>query len=1504
MSFTTLGLLSFEQLSTEFSTTAKHPSKDQWVSWTLLPLVTGHVLVGTDVTELHTAKRRAALLADVISSLDCDIWCVDEHGAMVHSSEEDGGLMEATSIDERLRLLNTAEDETKTCQFTANTAEGHTAAITTVKRMRGPPTHASGVARPLYQPLSGVSPLAITQPWAIVKDLAMTNDVIFYIMEISKTDPFKYRRFLFVNQAAASLVGVPIDDFYRDCNTWFDRIVVDTGRMFELRKNWFEDTSKMVLETSYGVRTESRGLRIVSIVNRKILDSSGRVVRVCGNARDITKERMTEKKLIETEGLFPTLVENVTDLMMIGHLDRECNFNVIYCNSNAANKIYGANAIELMSDSTFWRRHVDSRDWPTVKRLVDSFSLHDDDLTEYPLPYLTSEPELIYRIRRDDGGTVWVSDHTSFVLTENTGDELVVCVLRDISVIKELELSLEQTALRLSLIADAVDDGYWLMDISQYIPGSQVIPEIIFSNPSFNRLWEYPADATDVNTRAAKIVPADRSRILIDLFGFIEADPASWPTHSVEFTVILSSGVTRVFSDHWVRVSDSSSAPYIAGTIRDVTEAHQERQRLIYRNVVFSDICENINEVFWLISAEDPYRVLYVNHAYEKIWEHTPEDVYANGTLWLDKIVEEQRDHVRETLSKFLRGEGPYDMDYTINRSDGQRAVIHVIGCLIRDVSGKIVRAAGTANDVTLIRATERRLQESNTMFSLIGGYMEDPFWLMSTENPDNMHFVFVNSAFIRTFGQTPEDFYSDAFSLLKAVPESEHELIRNVIMNLRNGKPIQIDHHVTKPDGETVVVDVVGNPILDRSGKVYRACGMVRDITSRSKTETRLRRANERFNLIANNTDAVFWLLSYDTTMSELDDSSMTVLYVNETFERLWQLPIHLVYRNSMNMFITMHVEDRARIAESVAKFCREKQFFVENNYRLIRPDGSICYVNEKGRHVDFDGRYLRSCWITQDVTNLRLAEMAVNETQRKFVAIADTVDDVLWMAAPQVVTTGPTHALPIIHVNKAFESIFGITRDELYADGSIWMETIIDEHRAQVDEALTAWGRGEPLQCTFRIRVGSRPSALLTLKGKTAYDEAGNAKFSTGVFRDITELDNAYQERQILEDRMRQAQKLESLGVLAGGVAHDFNNLLMIIMANIDVIFNTVEDTGNFMDGREDSIVTDQLIEIRSAAQCATDLTHQMLAYCGKASFNLTVIQLNSLIESITSLLEVTVSKKAELVFHLNVDLPYIKVDVAQVRQVVMNLISNASEAIGDQDGRIVVSTGWAWCPKSFLISPDAVEGEYVMLEVSDTGCGMEEAVIKRIFEPFFTTKFTGRGLGMSAVMGSVRSHNGDIHVESVVGVGTTFTVLLPVGDGPEEGHPEPASAPEHWKGSGIVLLVDDEMSIRKVSRRMLHRIGFDAIEAADGAEAVSIFRERSHEISVVLLDMMMPVMDGAEAFPVLRGIDASVPVVLVSGYDESDATSRLVSGLAGFIQKPYTIKSLRNMLHKLLA
>ena len=475
------------------------------------------------------------------------------------------------------------------------------------------------------------------------------------------------------------------------------------------------------------------------------------------------------------------------------------------------------------------------------------------------------------------------------------------------------------------------------------------------------------------------------------------------------------------------------------------------------------------------------------------------------------------------------------------------------------------------------------------------------------------------------------------------------------------------------------------------------------------------------------------------------------------------------------------------------------------------------------------------------------------------------------------------------LVSANPAAERLLGYTQAELVG-GDIWDLIRADQQEAARNHArrLIAGESPGPWECTFRTKSGG---ALTVEVNSTVVHKDGKPVAVHGILRDATE-------RHRLEEQLRQAQKMEAVGRLAGGVAHDFNNLLTVILGNARLLQKTIRRHGLGYPDEVDAVL--------KAGEAAADLTRQLLYYSGKGQFLVEPVDLSDCMRSLGPLLRAAVPKSVEIRLELAPGLPAVESDRGQVKQIATNLVLNAAEAIGEEDAG-VVRLATRLQEVTGPDTRDSITGEYmpagvyVALEVSDTGCGMDAETTSRIFDPFFTTKFTGRGLGLPAVAGAVKAHGGGIELETSPGAGSRFCVLLPASSRRVE---PPPAATEGRSGSGGVLVVDDEVLVRNLILKALTNCGYEVFAAQDGREAIRVFEANADQIHAVVLDMSMPVLGGKPTLAALRERQAALPVVLMSGYTEEQALGDLPHGPdLAFLHKPFTIVELADAVSSVM-
>jgi PAS domain S-box-containing protein len=529
------------------------------------------------------------------------------------------------------------------------------------------------------------------------------------------------------------------------------------------------------------------------------------------------------------------------------------------------------------------------------------------------------------------------------------------------------------------------------------------------------------------------------------------------------------------------------------------------------------------------------------------------------------------------------------------------------------------------------------------------------------------------------------------------------------------------------------------------------------------------------------------------------------------------------------------------------------------------------------------------------RDVSDARRAEEALRTSERFCRRLAE--------ATPHAIFVFDVLDRRLDYASDRSESVVGWTPEALLAKGAAGVEELVHpDDRAKVPEMLHAWAAAaDDDVVTTELRVGASGAWRIVRAHVRPFARAadGRVRQVVGTVEDVSLSRREEEERRALATRVQGAQKMESLGVLAGGIAHDFNNLLTSILGNAGLALVRM---------RPSSPARPFVDQIQRAARRAADLTEQLLAYAGKGRYVVEPVEFASLVEEMTDLLRTVVAKDVRLVYRFGAGVPAVMGDATQLRQVVMNLITNASEACVGKGGDVVVSTFRVEVGPGDVVGIGSGEplapGGYVLLQVEDTGSGMDEPTLAKIFDPFFTTKMTGRGLGLAGVLGIVRSHHGAIRVRTELGRGSRFQVYLPVAERADT----PTSAvvrASRWRGSGTVLVVDDEEDVRNVAVAMLRDAGFDTVEASDGAEALERFREHRDRVVLVVLDLTMPRLDGVATLAALRAISPAAKVLVSSGYAEEEAMARFDSkaGPDGFLRKPYLLDEFRATVRKLV-
>ncbi len=888
----------------------------------------------------------------------------------------------------------------------------------------------------------------------------------------------------------------------------------------------------------------------------------------------------------------------------------------------------------------------------------------------------------------------------------------------------------------------------------------------------------------------------------------------------------------------------------------------------------FRDLAEQALDLIAELDGEG--RIRYANPSYESVLGYEPDRLL--GTSIFDLV---HPDDLEQTLAIFDGAIAREEADEAFCRvfaRDGSLRWMHSRGRPYRSATGEL-RIALASRDIidrldvhAALRASERRFRALVETANC--GIVESAL---------DGRIKFTNRAFADMLGIEPEDLVGRGLWEFHHDPDERARVRKALAGGLpHRPEPVRRLHWLSGASGFPLAVEVDWNYRTDDDGEVTGLVTIVTDVTRREQADAALAESHRFIERLADTSPTMICVF-------DLRDHSLS--YANSRIHAIMGWRVDDLRAFGGRIFTELiHPEDQRIVARLLSNALRASDDVVSSaEYRVRHADGDWRWV-----HAHFavfsrneDGRPVEILSTQVDVTERRVVEDALRAQEARFRLIAESAYDYIL----ELDTDGE-----VAYLSPSFGEILGFDPENFRVADAI--AAVHRQDGARVGAEMEKLLAGE--------RIGPVVYRHLDAWGRWHWLETYGTPFpaaegygAVAITRDITEQRQAEEEARRLEEQLLQTQKLESLGVLAGGIAHDFNNLLVGILGNASLALSEVSP---------DSPLRDALQSIETAALRAGELTNQMLAYSGKGRFVVEPLDLNALSGEMAHLLEAAISKKATLSLDLDPTLPAVEGDATQVRQLVMNLITNASDALGDEAGRITLRT-WETSDPGAL-APRAIGdghlcGPAVVLEVVDTGCGMDEETASRIFDPFFTTKFTGRGLGLAAALGIVRGHGGAVEVESRPGAGTRFRVLLPASSARAAVPPAPAPALEAGPAArGTVMVVDDEDVVRRMAQRILEDAGFDVLAAADGEEAIERFRGHGGPVAAVLLDLTMPRLGGEETLQRLRQLAPDLPVILTSGYSESEIALRFEGvRLEGFLHKPFRPSDLLERIRAIL-
>ncbi len=1059
---------------------------------------------------------------------------------------------------------------------------------------------------------------------------------------------------------------------------------------------------------------------------------------------------------------------------------------------------------------------------------------------------------------RADGRRIWLENMVRLVTWQ--GRQSVLATVIDISERKRAEQELQASEEKYRNVVEGTMQGILV----------QRDRRALFVNQAFVHQFGFKT-AEDVYALAdlsVLIADDDRDRLKALARARMQGEPA--PERYVGHGRRKDGG--EIWVDTIVRVVNWEDRPAIQVALVDVSERVRAERELEAQRRLLQAVFDTMPHSIYVKDLDLRYRI--ANRAFCKALRRAPEEIIGHRLEEVGYSQPAVRQQIRETDERLLRTGEAQELDgVRIVLPDGSIRHLHMIKVPLRGEQGEISGLLGVTQDITQRVEVQERLRASERLMRMVFDLLPYCIYVKDLQG----RFQFVNTAFAAYYRMTPERIVGRT---VRDLPLGDAADLSTFLDSdsavLRSGRPLFLPEVALTPVGSQQRIQQLQKlPLHDDSGAIVGIVGLTEDITDRIRAQEELR-ASQR--LLREVIDALPHSIY-------VRDREGRYRVANKAVAEYYRRPLNEVLGRTLQELCEQWTPQLQRVHEADQAVLREDRTIDLPDVQVYRGDGVACI-----RHVvkiplhDERGQVTGVVGISEDVTERRRVE----EELRSSRMLLQTVFDLL----PLWVFVKDTQRR-FLMINRKMAEDYGLGAHlppgALIDLGS----TIRDEEKSAIHEldqrVLDTGELIEVPQVALTLpRSGRR--VLRTVR-RPLRDAAGTVTGIIGIAEDITE-------RLRTEDAIQQAQKLESLGVLAGGIAHDFNNLLVAILGNASLAL---------MDLPQESPALAAIAQIETAGQRAAELCRQMLAYSGKASFEIASLNLNALIREMTQLLQVSLARTIRLVYDFAPDLPAVECDPTQIRQVVMNLVMNAAEAIGEQPGTIRLSTAAVHAERdllrSFLQGEQLAEGEYVLLEVQDTGVGIAQEVLGRIFDPFFSTKFAGRGLGLAAVLGIVRGHKGALCVISTPGEGSLFRMLLPA-QGAGALPAARASGDPRWHGQGTALVVDDQEDVREVIQRMLVSLGFEVLAAANGHEALERMQAHGPAIRLLVLDITMPGMGGEQTLRHLRERIPEVPVVLVSGHAESEVRARFAAlGVTAVLQKPFTLRVLSEQLQALL-
>ena len=1262
----------------------------------------------------------------------------------------------------------------------------------------------------------------------------LTDSLPEMVYEADKTGKIS-----FINRRAFETFGYNQEDFDHGLTIFQMVIPEDRGRVKQNLEKLLKG-EKLINNEYTALRKDGSCFPILSSANLILRDNQS--VGGRGVVIDITERKQAEEEIKQTLSLLNATLESTAD-------------GILVVDGNGKIESFNLRFVQM------WRIPesiiASKDDGQALAFVLDQLKDPEGFLGKVKELYSQPTAESFDLLEFKDGRFF-----ERYSLPQWIGDQCVgrVWSFRDVTEQKKAEESLRTEKQRFQSLSENAPFGMVMIDQDGTFK---------YINPKFKELFGY--DLTDIpngKTWFRKVYPnsAYRHHVIAQWLKDLESFERG---EKIPRILIATCKDGREKIVNFITVLLKTGEYLMA--CEDITEHRQAEEALRQSEERYRTILEDIEDGYYEVDLTG--NLTFFNDSLCRILGYSKDEMMGMGNQQYTDP--ENRKKLFEAFNRVYRtGKSTQGFDWEVFRKDGTKIFGEVSVSLIKDSKGQPTGFRGIARDITDRKQAEEALRTEKRRFQTLSE--QAPFGMVMIEHDGT--FRYINPKFKELFGYDLSDIPNGKTWFRKAYPNPtyRHRVIETWFKDLESFKPGEKRSEVftvTCKDGTEKAINFI--PVKLETGENLMTC---EDITERKRTEEAIRTSEERFRIAAESSSDLIW---------DWDILGGSLQWFGNVDERLGYNPGEFPRKIEAWERI-IHLDERDHVLIALEEHLKTGKPYMEE-YRVQRKDGTFCYWIDCGAAFwDEKGNPVKMIGACTDITERKRAEKALKKSEARF--------QELFNDAPVGYFEYDVEGR-IVDVNRTELEMLGYAREEMLGH-PVW-EFVVEKElaRHQILEKLAGkmpTARG--IERIYRRKDGTKFTGII--EDRLLKDSDGKIIGIRSTIQDITDRKRAEEEMMVLEEQLRQSQKMEAIGQLAGGIAHDFNNLLTIIKGYSQL---------SFLDLKESDSLWGNIQEIQKAAQRASDLTRQLLAFSRRQILDLKVLDLNTRLRDLNKMLHRIIGEDIELVTLLAKDLGRIKIDPGQIEQVIFNLAVNARDAM-PSGGNLIIETANVELDEEYARAHISVKtGPYVLLSFSDTGVGIPYDIKEKVFDPFFTTKNLGRGtgLGLSTVYGIVKQSGGNIWVYSELGKGTTFKIYLPKVEEELDNLHAQDETEFLPRGSETVLLVEDEKEVRSLAHRILSQQGYKILEAANGEEALQVAQEHAGEkIHLLLTDVVMPHMGGRDLAEKLKLFRPDIKVFYVSGYtDNAIVHHGVLNPGTHFLQKPFSPKTLSQKVREVL-